>query len=53
MQMKLIVSLCLLLGLVACGGGGGGSSSSTATLGVVSTPQNFTVPTAITTVPPQ
>jgi hypothetical protein len=43
-----------LIGLVACGGGGGGGgSSSAASLGTVSTPQNYTVPAAITTVPPQ
>jgi hypothetical protein len=43
-----------LLCMAACGGGGGGGSvADKATLGTVSAPQNYTVPTAITTVPPQ
>jgi len=45
-----------LLGMAACGGGGGGSGGSgtgPASLGAVSVPQNYTVPAAITTVPPQ
>ena len=56
MLLRNLSLFSLLFGLIACGGGGGGGDGSTsgaASLGTVSVPQNFTVPAAITTVPPQ
>lgn len=56
MFLRNLSLLSLLAGLIACGGGGGGGgggASGAASLGTVSVPQNFTVPAAITTVPPQ
>jgi len=45
---------CVLV-LTACGGGGGGGSGggSLPSLGTVSTPQNYVLPSAVSTVPPQ
>jgi hypothetical protein len=51
-----VVSLLILASLAACGGGGGsagGSSSAASSLGSVNTPQNFVLPSAVSTVPPQ
>jgi len=47
--------VCCMLALTACGGGGGGGSgdASLPSLGTVSTPQNFVLPSAVSTVPPQ
>ena len=45
-------AIFLGLGLSACGGGGGSSSSATTTPSGVAT-SNYTLPTAISAVPPQ
>jgi hypothetical protein len=49
-----MLTLCLALGLTACGGGGGGSSSANAGTNAsgVNT-ANYTLPTAVSAVPPQ
>ena len=55
MRFTSLLGCVVLLGMAACGGGGGGGggASGAASLGAVSVPQNYTVPAAITTVPPQ
>ena len=55
MLLRNLSLFSLVFGLIACGGGGGGGggASGAASLGTVSVPQNYTVPAAITTVPPQ
>jgi predicted small secreted protein len=53
--------ICLLIGcslvLAACGGGSstgsGSGSGNLPSLGTVSTPQNYVLPSAVSTVPPQ
>ena len=50
--LKLIaISFALSAVLVACGGGGGSSSASTTPSGVATS--NYTLPTAVSAVPPQ
>jgi phage-related minor tail protein len=46
------LAILLSLGLSACGGGGGGSSSASTTPSGAAT-SNYTLPTAISAVPPQ
>lgn len=51
-----VVSLLIFASLAACGGGGGsagGSPSAASALGSVNTPQNYVLPSAVSTVPPQ
>ena len=48
-RLNTLFALGLVFGLTACGGGGGGGSSSTGS----TANSNFTLPTAISAVPPQ
>lgn len=47
-----LLVVLVALGLSACGGGGGGSSSASTTPSGTAT-SNYTLPTAISAVPPQ
>lgn len=49
MQVALLFACVTILN--GCGGGGGSSASGA--LGAITTPANFTMPSAISTVPPQ
>ncbi|QWD02525.1 hypothetical protein G6723_01760 [Polynucleobacter paneuropaeus] len=52
-RLNTLFALGLVFGLTACGGGGGGGSSSTGSNSSTAANSNFTLPTAISAVPPQ